>query len=77
MLPLQGERKPQILRRGPFHQCRARISPDGRWLAFVSDEGGRNEVYVTSFPSVQGRWQISSDTHPAGTWDGSVSGTGR
>jgi hypothetical protein len=34
---------------------------DGRWLAYVSDESGRFEVYVTAFPSLQGRWQISTE----------------
>jgi serine/threonine-protein kinase len=37
------------------------LSPDGRWLAYVSDESGRREVYVRPFPSGAGRWQISSE----------------
>jgi len=32
----------------------------GRWLAYTSDESGRTEVYVTSFPGREGKWQISS-----------------
>ncbi len=36
-----------------------RLSPDGRWLAFSSTESGREEIYVTHFPSGTGRWQIS------------------
>ena len=35
------------------------ISPDGRWLAYTSNESGRAEVYVRPFPSGGGRWQIS------------------
>ncbi|MEJ2503583.1 MAG: hypothetical protein P8177_09790 [Gemmatimonadota bacterium] len=36
------------------------VSPDGRWLAYVSDESGRDEVYVRPFPDVQSaRWQVS------------------
>jgi serine/threonine protein kinase len=61
VLPLQGERKPQPFLRAPFTQYGALISPDGRWLAYVSDESGRFEVYVTSFPSGQGKWQISTE----------------
>jgi len=39
-----------------------RISPDGRWIAYASDESGRTEVYVRPFPEVdQGRWQVSTD----------------
>ena len=38
------------------------VSPDGRWLAYISDETGTNEVYVTSFPNMDsGRWQVSTD----------------
>jgi Tol biopolymer transport system component len=36
------------------------ISPDGRWLAYESRESGRNEVYVVSFPSGEGKWLVSS-----------------
>ena len=35
------------------------LSPDGRYLVFLADPSGRNEVYVTRFPSGQGRWQVS------------------
>jgi len=37
------------------------LSPDGHWVAYVSDESGRREVYVRPFPSGEGRWQISSE----------------
>jgi serine/threonine-protein kinase len=37
------------------------LSPDGRWLAYVSDESGRREVYVRPFPAGAGRWQVSSE----------------
>jgi len=42
----------------------ADLSPDGRWLAFTSDESGKNEVHVQSFPEATGRWMISSDAGP-------------
>ena len=36
------------------------MSPDGRWLAYQSDEGGENQIYVRPFPDVnRGRWQVS------------------
>jgi len=35
------------------------ISPDGRWVAYMSDESGREEVYVRPFPSAAGKWQVS------------------
>jgi serine/threonine-protein kinase len=37
-----------------------RLSPDGRWLAYQSNETGRNEIYVTTFPAAGGRWQVSN-----------------
>ena len=39
----------------------AHQSPDGRWLAFTSDESGKQEVYVQPFPEATGRWMVSSD----------------
>jgi hypothetical protein len=42
----------------------------GRWLAYVSDEGGHIELYVTSFPSAQGKWQISKDGGGEAVWSG-------
>jgi eukaryotic-like serine/threonine-protein kinase len=38
----------------------ARFSPDGKWLAYASNESGRWEIYVTSFPAAHGKWQVSS-----------------
>jgi len=51
----------------PATEGAPRFSPDGRWLAYVSDESGRPEVYVQPYPGPGGKWQISSDggTEPA------------
>ena len=38
-----------------------RFSPDGRWVAYTSDESGRSEVYVQPFPAAGGRWQVSTE----------------
>jgi serine/threonine-protein kinase len=62
VLPLQGEeRKPQIFLQTPFNERAARLSPDGRWVAYVSDESGSFEVYVRPFPGPGGKWQISTE----------------
>ncbi len=62
ILPLEGERKPQSILQTQFNELAPVFSPDGRWLAYVSDESGRNEIYVRSFPKVEeGKWQISTD----------------
>ena len=35
------------------------ISPDGKWVAYASDESGNWEIYVTTFPAAEGKWQVS------------------
>ncbi len=66
--PLDGERKAQPLLQTPFAEAVARFSPDGRWLAYVSDESGRNEIYVMSYPGPGGRWQISTTGGSGPVW---------
>jgi Tol biopolymer transport system component len=44
-----------------FDEVAPRLSPDGRWLVYVSNESGRAEVYVVPFPGPGGRWQISNN----------------
>lgn len=61
ILQLDGDRKPRPFFHGPFNESQARLSPNGRWLAYVSDESGREEVYVVPFPGSGGRWPISTD----------------
>ena len=55
-----------------FDESSPALSPDSRWLAYVSDETGRNQVYVRPFPGAGGRWQISTDggTEPVWAPDG-------
>lgn len=72
VLPLEGDRKPQRLVEGNFVAANGRFSPDGRWVAYNSDETGRQEIYVTSFPKGAGKWQISGNggTLPIWSHDG-------
>ncbi|MHC4432238.1 MAG: protein kinase domain-containing protein [Planctomycetota bacterium] len=44
------------------------LSLDGKWLAYVSDEQGRNEVFVSSFPDLEGKWQISTEGGQEPVW---------
>ena len=46
--------------KSPADEFQARFSPDGKWIAFTSDESGQYEVYVRPFPGPGGRWQISN-----------------
>jgi Tol biopolymer transport system component len=61
MLSLEGDHTRVPLLEGKFNYDHPQISPDGRWLAYASNESGQNEVYVRPFPDVnKGRWQIST-----------------
>jgi Tol biopolymer transport system component len=59
LVPASGEQKPWVFLQTPANETHARISPDGRWLAYDSDENGRPEVYVTTFPKAGERWPVS------------------
>jgi serine/threonine protein kinase len=52
----------------PFDERSPRFSPDGRWLAYVSDESGRDEVYVQPYPGPGRRWLISTDGGADPVW---------
>ena len=66
MLTLDGDRVLTVLLDDDWNERGAALSPDGRWLAYTSNETGRGEVYVRPFPDVDaGRWQISTD---GGEW---------
>ena len=52
LLPMSGSKKPVPLLRTPFNESQGRISPNGQWISYVSDESGTPEVYVQRFPSL-------------------------
>jgi dipeptidyl aminopeptidase/acylaminoacyl peptidase len=58
-LPLVGERKLVKVAQTPFDEVDGRFSPDDRWVAFVSNEGGRSEIYVQPFPGSGSKSQVS------------------
>jgi serine/threonine protein kinase len=72
LLPSFGDRKPFPYLRAPVNELQGQVSPNGRWMAYESNESGRNEVYVRSFPSGEGRRQISTNggLEPAWRSDG-------
>ncbi|HKC25232.1 MAG TPA: protein kinase [Thermoanaerobaculia bacterium] len=61
LVPLTGDHKPRPLLKTPFSDVGARVSPDGRYIAYVSNESGRNEVYVRPFPGLTRKWQVSTN----------------
>jgi eukaryotic-like serine/threonine-protein kinase len=73
VLPLgSGSRESIPIAQSEADEHSARFSPDGRWIAYVSNETGRLEVYVQPFPPNAGRWQVSVDggDEPAWSADG-------
>jgi Tol biopolymer transport system component len=68
LLPIEGDRSPRPFLKTRFHEWFPRFSPDGRWLAYVSNESGRDEVYVQPFPGPGRRWQISTEGGTAPVW---------
>jgi serine/threonine-protein kinase len=64
-LEMAGDSPAQPLFDSPFHVSGASLSPDGSWLAYHSDEAGREEVYLRSFPEPDEKFQISTE---GGAW---------
>ncbi len=67
-MPLDGDRTPVPFRTSEFVEDNPRISPDGQFLAYASDESGRREVYLTRFPSGEGKWQVSVEGGTFPVW---------
>lgn len=61
-------RPPSVFLQTKFDESHAQFSPDGRFVAYVSNESGRAEVYVQNFPGQDGKWQISTDGGDQPQW---------
>ncbi len=68
ILSLRGDRVPRPFLRTPFNEWGPTFSPDGRWLAYTSDESGRPEVYVQAFPGPGQKRQISPEGGAEPIW---------
>ena len=75
ILPMEGNDaaggksgKPAPFRSTRFNESEAMFSPDGHWIAYMSNETGHSEVYVRAFPGPGGAWQISSGGGAWPTW---------
>ncbi len=68
VLSLTGDREVRPLLRTPANETAARLSPDGAWLAYQSDESGRSEVYVMAYAGPGGRSQVSIDGGSDPVW---------
>ena len=70
LLHLGGDRKWDLLLQEKYNEVQPQVSPDGRWIAYTSDESGQLEVYIRSFPEVDsgGRRQVSRNGGESPIW---------
>jgi eukaryotic-like serine/threonine-protein kinase len=68
LLPLQAAPVPVTFLGGDFNFREAVFSPDGKWVSYVSDETGRYELFVTTYPDHKGKWQITKEGLSSGGW---------
>src|SRR5262249_7329309 len=61
VLPFYGDKKPFLFLKTPFDERDGRFSPDGKWIAYQSNESGRFEIYVRPFPGPGTKFQISTN----------------
>jgi dipeptidyl aminopeptidase/acylaminoacyl peptidase len=61
VLPLSGDRKPYAFAQSKFSESHPQFSPDGKWVAYSSDQSGKWEIYVQPFPPIGPKWQISTN----------------
>jgi Tol biopolymer transport system component len=69
-LPLAGDRKPFPLVQTSFNEDHGAFAPDARWIAYSSNESGRDEVYVQPFPTTGAKHQISTNGGTQPLWRG-------
>jgi len=70
LLPLDGDKIPVPVGSANGLVSQGRISPDGKYIAYGSNESGRTEVYIQSLPPATGRWQVSVNGGGAPRWRG-------
>ena len=70
LLPTGGDHKPSPYLQTQFGEYDAEFSPDGRWMAYTSDESGAEQVYVQPVPPTGAKWQISTAGGSRARWRG-------
>ncbi len=67
-MPMFGDRKPFPVIQSGFPVAGHALSPDGKWLAYTSPQGGTPQVYIQAFPQGGRRWQVSTDNAYSPEW---------
>jgi serine/threonine protein kinase len=68
-LSMESDHARRLLLHEKYNEAQPRISPNGRWMAYTSDESGQNQIYVRPFPEVEsGRWQVSTSGGNSSLW---------
>jgi eukaryotic-like serine/threonine-protein kinase len=70
VVALDGDRKPVAITNTPFNERSGAVSPNGRWIAYASNESGLPAVFVQTFPEPIGRWQVSTSGGVDPMWRG-------
>jgi Tol biopolymer transport system component len=68
VLPIEGDKKPFAFLLTPFNEGAPRFSPDGKFVAYISQDQGQPDVFVQPFPASGNRWQISTNGGRAPAW---------
>jgi Tol biopolymer transport system component len=68
VVSMLGEHKAVPYLQTPFEETHSQFSPDGKFVAYTSNESGRDEVYVQTFPVSGGKWQISTEGGDQAQW---------
>jgi Tol biopolymer transport system component len=69
VLPISGDKKPFPFLKTPFEERDGQFSPDGKWIAYRSNESGRFEIYLQPFPGPGGKFQISNNGGAQPRWN--------
>jgi serine/threonine protein kinase/Tol biopolymer transport system component len=70
VLPMSGDRQALPFLQTEFNEQQAQFGPDGKWVAYTSDESGTPEVYVRTYPASGGRWRVSTAGGHQPRWRG-------
>ncbi|MEW6060658.1 MAG: protein kinase [Bacteroidota bacterium] len=68
VIPMSGDEKPWKYLDSKKDEYQSSLSPNGKWIAYLSDEAGPYQIYVRSFPKKEGKWQIAMDVAEEARW---------